>query len=210
MQLYVDSQFASPYAMSAFVALRMKRVAFELKTVDLAAGDTRLPSYTLASLTSRVPMLADGDFTLSESTAIAEYLENKVPGGRRLYPADLRQLARARQLQAWLRSDLLALRQDRSSEVVFFRPTSAPLSPAGRADANRLFRVADSLLPPGCEQLFDEWSIADLDLALMLNRLIFNNDAVPARLQRFAEHQWALPAVEEWMVQPRPSSAGET
>jgi glutathione S-transferase len=210
MQLYVDSQFASPDAMSVFVALRMKRVAFELRTVDVAAGETRSPPCSAASLTSRVPMLADADFTLSESTAISEYLENRVPGGRRLYPSDVRQLARARQLQAWLRSDLLALRQDRSTEVVFFRATSAPLSRAGRADANRLFRVAGALLPPDREQLFDVWSIADLDLALMLNRLIFNNDEVPARLLRFAERQWAQPAVEEWMAQPRPHPPGET
>ena len=33
--LHVDAQYASPYAMSAFVALTVKQVPFELRTVDL-------------------------------------------------------------------------------------------------------------------------------------------------------------------------------
>jgi glutathione S-transferase len=37
MQLYVDSQLASPYAMSAFVGLHEKELSFDLETVDLSA-----------------------------------------------------------------------------------------------------------------------------------------------------------------------------
>jgi glutathione S-transferase len=38
MQLYVDSQFASPYAMSVFVCLHEKGLPFDVETVDLSAG----------------------------------------------------------------------------------------------------------------------------------------------------------------------------
>ncbi|HWT38587.1 MAG TPA: glutathione S-transferase, partial [Paraburkholderia sp.] len=34
--LYVDTQFASPYAMSVFVALHEKHLTFDMRTVDLA------------------------------------------------------------------------------------------------------------------------------------------------------------------------------
>ena len=37
----------------------------------------------------------------AQSSAIAEYLDEKFPG-QRLYPADLRARARARQVQAWV------------------------------------------------------------------------------------------------------------
>jgi glutathione S-transferase len=204
MRLYVDSKFASPYALSAFVALRAKRVDFQLVSVDLDAGEHRGLPYAAASMTSRVPALVDGGFTLSESSAIAEYLEDTVHGPR-LYPTDYKQHARARQLQAWLRSDLTALRQDRSSAVIFFRPSTAPLSPSARLDVRRLLRAADSLPPTGCSHLFGEWSIADVDLALMLNRLVFNDDTVPPRLRDYAEHQWQHPAIQEWMAKPRTS-----
>lgn len=37
MLLHVDSRFLSPYALSAFVALKEKGLTFELETLSLAA-----------------------------------------------------------------------------------------------------------------------------------------------------------------------------
>jgi glutathione S-transferase len=203
MYLYVDSQFASPYALSAFVALRTKGLAFELKTLDLSANQNTTPTYTETSLTSRVPTLVTGDFALSESSAIAEYLEELHPAPK-LYPASVQARARARQVQAWLRSDLLALRQDRTTEVIFYRSTNTPLSTAGNIAAQKLLRGATLLLAHGGMNLFDEWCIADVDLVLMLNRLILNGDAVPTQIAEYARHQWELPAIQEWVEFPRP------
>jgi glutathione S-transferase len=50
-----------------------------------------------------VPLLVDGGFSLSESSAITEYLDEVYPGAP-LYPRDPQARARARQVQAWLRS----------------------------------------------------------------------------------------------------------
>jgi glutathione S-transferase len=206
MLLHVDLQYASPYALSTFVALRTKGLPFECSTVDLAGRQNEAPAFRDLSLTSRVPTLVDGDFALSESSAIAENLEDQYPEPR-LYPANVRDRARARQVQAWLRSDLLALRQERSTPVVFYGPTSTPLSVAGRAAADKLVQAADALLQHGGPHLFDEWCIADTDLALMLNRLVLNGDAVPARLAQYARDQWLRPAVQEWVGMARPALA---
>lgn len=203
MLLYVDSQFASPYAMSAFVALRTKGLAFEVATLDLASSQNTASNFADTSLTSRVPTLVTDGFALSESSAIAEYLEELHPTPE-LYPDNVQARARARQVQAWLRSDLLALRQDRSTEVVFYRPTDTPLTPGGNVAAQKLLRVATSLLSHGGTNLFSEWSIADVDLALMLNRLILNGDIVPVQLVNYARHQWELPAIQEWVQFQRP------
>ena len=40
LTLFVDAQYASPYAMSAFVALTVKALPFELRTIDLSTGFT--------------------------------------------------------------------------------------------------------------------------------------------------------------------------
>ncbi len=202
MLLYTDSQFASPYAMSAFVALTVKGVAFRTEPLDLPTDVLASPSYAGISLTSRVPTLVDGEFALSESSAIAEYLEQKIPLPR-LYPEDIQSRARARQLQAWLRSDLMALRSERTTEVIFLRPNSTPLTAAGQADVRKLLRIAGTLLAHGQANLFGDWSIADLDLAIMLNRLVVNGDPVPTQLARYASRQWLLPAVREWLKLPR-------
>lgn len=196
--LHVDHRYLSPYAMSAYVALVEKGLDFELRTVDLDAGANRAPAYAAASLTARVPSLAHGDFVLSESSAITEYIADAFPEGTPLYPRDLRQRARARQIQAWLRSDLLPIRAERSTEVVFLGRHFAPLSDAARAAAARLYDAAGALLRADGEHLFEHWCIADADLALMINRLALHGDDVPPALAEYAARQWARPSLQRW------------
>jgi glutathione S-transferase len=203
MLLYVDAQYVSPYAMSAFVALREKAVAFEMKTVDLGSDQNKEPEYAALSLTQRVPTLVDGDFALSESSAIAEYLHETLAGNP-LYPSDPRLRAKARQVQAWLRSDLMPLRQERTTEVVFYGKIGAPLSPEAQAATKRLFTAANALLASKGDNLFGPWCIADADLALMLNRLVMNGDPVPSPLGSYARRQWKRPSIQAWVEQPRP------
>lgn len=203
MQLHVDTQYTSPYAMSVFVALHEKGLPFDITTVDLAGGAQHDAAFAAQSLTARVPTLVDGDFTLSESSAITEYLEEAYPGIA-IYPTDVKTKARARQVQAWIRSDLVPIREERSTIVVFYQPSAQPLSTAAQQAAAKLFRAADALLAHGGQYLFDSWSIADVDVALMLQRLIKNGDAVPEHLAAYANRQWQRPTVQAWVQQARP------
>ncbi len=98
----------------------------------------------------------------------------------------------------------MALRSERTTEVIFYRPNPTPLTAAGQADARKLVQVAATLLSHGRDNLFGDWSVADLDLALMLNRLVLNGDAVPAQLAEYAGRQWQRPAVRQWLELPRP------
>ena len=50
MRLYVDAQYASPYAMSAFVALTEKRIPVELTKVNLAEGAQHDAWYAAAAI----------------------------------------------------------------------------------------------------------------------------------------------------------------
>ncbi len=204
VRLYVDSQFASPYAMSAFVALHEKGLSFEVSPVDLGAHENQSPAFAQRSLTRRVPTLQHGEFHLSESSAITEYLDEAFPDTP-LYPTEIHDKARARQVQAWLRSDLMPIRQERSTEVVFYGLKKPPLSPAARESVDKLVSAAEWLLPAGVDHLFGTWCIADVDLALMLNRLAFNGDPLPERLVRYAQLQWRRPTVQRWVNQTRPT-----
>lgn len=204
--LYIDTRFLSPYAMSAFIALTEKGVPFQLKKIDLAANEHLQHEYAGLSMTRRIPTLTHGNFHLSESSAIAEYLEELLPapGHAALYPQGLQDRAAARQIQAWLRSDLMPIREERNTEVVFLQPRREPLSPAASAAARSLFQAAAGWLKPGARNLFVDWCIADTDLALMINRLVLNGDEVPSRLVEYAEHQWQRPSVRSWLTRAKP------
>jgi glutathione S-transferase len=203
-ELYVDSLFTSPYALSAFVALSEKGLPFIVKTVDLSVGEQQQHGYADRALTARVPALVEGEFVLTESSAITEYLEDSFPAPEylALYPQDKRQRARARQVQAWLRSDLMPIRVERDTETVFFGKACAPLTPAGRAAAAKLIHVADQMVQ--APNLFGEWCLADVDLAMMLYRLIANGDEVPQKLQDYAAGQWRRPSVRQWLERHQP------
>ncbi|HSY39255.1 MAG TPA: glutathione transferase [Polyangia bacterium] len=202
----------SPYVLSCFVALREKGLPFELRAVALQRGAQHQPAFVATSLTARVPVLEDGDLSLSESSAVVEYLEEAYPPPAypRLLPSDLRARARARQVMAWVRSDVGALREERSSEYVFFPrerlEPPRPLSPDGQAAAEKVVRVASQLIPDGGGPLFGSWCIADTDLAMMLWRLWRTDFPLPNKLRLYAETEWARPSVRAFAEQPRPGA----
>ncbi|HVZ89304.1 MAG TPA: glutathione transferase [Polyangia bacterium] len=209
--LHGNAMWTSPYVLSAFVGLTEKQLAFDVRTIALHEGAQRAPAYVETSYTARVPALVDGDFSLSESSAIVEYLDDKwpAPAHPALLPRDVRQRARARQIMAWVRSDLGPIREERSAEHVFYPPEAlapvAPLSPAARGALDKLVGFCERLIPADGGSLFGAWSIADTDLAMMLQRLVKTGEALPARVRAFAEREWQRPSVAAFVNQPRPA-----
>ncbi len=206
IRLYVDSQLTSPYAMSVYVTLLEKGIDFEMHRVNLEAEEHLGNSYARVSLTQRVPTLVHGEVALTESSAISEYLEELFPQTR-VYPTDPASRAKARQVQAWLRSDLLPIRSERSTQVVFYGIKAAPLSASAQCAARKLIAAAQTLLDNHSDYLCGHWTIADTDLALMLNRLILNGDQVPTLLVEYARLQWQRPSVQRWLTLERPALA---
>ncbi len=172
------------------------------------AGMQHADSYFRTFLATRVPSLQHAGFNLAESSAIAEYLEEVFPppAHQALFPADAQSRARARQLMAWMRSDLSALREERSTITMFYRFALPALSPNGQRDAERLVHVAEQLVPPDNGPLFGSWSLVDSELSFMLHRLILNGDPLPGRLRSYAEGQWARPTVREYVDHARPAT----
>lgn len=201
--LYVDRFWISPYAFTAFVALEEKGVGYDVKEVSLGDGEHKSGEYARRSITGRVPTLVHGDFSLAESSAIAEYIDEAFDGPR-LFPAQPEQRARARQIMAWVRSDLLALREERSTATMFYERAKKPLSMKGQAAADKLVEVANRLVGFGETSLFGSWSIADADLGFMLHRLILNGDHVPDNLTAYARAQWERPSVTAFVNHARP------
>ncbi len=97
LTLYYGS--GSPYAWRAQLALEQKALPYELKVLSFSAGDTRKPEFIALNPRHQVPVLTDGDFTLYESNAIVEYIDEAYPGrGAPLFPGDAKTRALIRRL----------------------------------------------------------------------------------------------------------------
>ena len=79
-------------------------IALDYEVVDLFTGAHMQPSYTAINPSQQVPLLEDGDFRLTESSAILKYLAEKT--GSATYPQDLRQKARVNELMDWFNTGL--------------------------------------------------------------------------------------------------------
>jgi glutathione S-transferase len=203
--LYGNDRFTSPYVFSAFVTLKEKGVPFRLELLSLERGEHHRPEYAAPSFTGKVPALRHGDFWLAESSAIDEYVDEAFgpPDHPRLYPEDPRGRAHVRMVQAFLRTDLGPLRQERPTSTFFLGEAVGPLGKEARASAERLFGIAGQLLAPGASFLAGRFSPGDADLALMLQRLVANGDPCPERLAAYARAIFARPSVREWLARTR-------
>jgi glutathione S-transferase len=122
--------------------------------------------------------------------------------------AAVRERARARQVMAWLRSDLMPIREQRSAECVFYpRETLAPFAPlsaAAQRAVAKLVAAAEELVPDDGGPMFGAWCIADTDLAMMLQRLAKTGFELPGFIRAYADAQWQRSAVREFCTHPRP------
>ena len=202
LTLYGDASWQSPWVFHVMVALDELKLKYKLDPLRFPIATEIKNELRLHALLGKTPCLAHGEMWLTESSAISEYLAETFapPQYPRIMPASVEERARARQIMSWLRTSLFALRDDRPTSSVFMRPVSTPLSEKARQDAEELIRVAEQIIPAGKTHMFSEWCIADVDLALMLMRLIANSDRVPQRLIDYAIAQWGRHAVRKYLA----------
>lgn len=74
-------------------------IALEYEVVDLMTGSHLQPPFSGINPNQQVPVLEDGDFRLTESSAILKYLADKE--GSTAYPKDLRDRARVNERMDW-------------------------------------------------------------------------------------------------------------
>lgn len=200
--LFGNTPLTSPYVMSVFVALEEKGLPFQFELLDLERGDQHQEPFVTQSITNRVPALRHGDFWLAESTAILEYLDERfaAPEYPALYPKDIQQRALVRMVQGLVRSDFLVIREERSTETFFQRVPTQPLSAKAEKAKQRLLRIAQRLIGDGRATLADEFSIADVDLATLLMRLVANGDPTPEFVAHYARGIFRRPSVRKWLA----------
>jgi len=79
---------------------RESGIDLDYQIVDLFTGEQYKPEYSAINPSHQVPVLEDGDFRLTESSAILKYLADKVRSPA--YPTDLQKRARVNERMDWL------------------------------------------------------------------------------------------------------------
>jgi glutathione S-transferase len=93
----IIGSYLSPYVRKALVVLEHKGIAYEIDPIVPFFGDDR---FSKLSPLRRIPVLIDGAVTLSDSSVICQYLEDRYPTPA-VYPADIADRARARWLEEY-------------------------------------------------------------------------------------------------------------
>jgi glutathione S-transferase len=181
-RLRVIGSYLSPYVRKVLVCLQLKGLAYEIDPIVPFYGDDR---FSKLSPLRRIPVLIDGDLTLSDSSVICQYLEDKHPAPA-LYPADITQRARARWFEEYADSRLGDVFIWRLFNQVAIRPAVW----AEKGDRDLVTRTLSQDVPqvldylesevPAAGFLFGDLSIADIALACFFRNAAFARFAVDA------------------------------
>lgn len=204
--LYVDGYFVNQWDASCVVALEEKQVGYSTARALLRDGGGVTPALVGHTTLARVPALQHGEVWLTESNAIIEYLEETFPAPvyPRLLPTEPHARAKARQWMAFVRSDLYALRTERSWWMcVYPEPNPRPLSRDAERESQELVRLVDRLAASG-ELDPAHWNMAHADLALTLLRLARTGYPLPDRVSAFVLAAVARPSMRVYLEHPRP------
>jgi glutathione S-transferase len=88
----------SPFSWRVWLALEHKAVPYNLKVLSFQDRDTTKPEFVALNPRHTVPTLVDDGYSLWESMAILEYLDERFASGPKLYPGDVKERARVRRL----------------------------------------------------------------------------------------------------------------
>jgi len=167
----------SVHTRKVIVAARLKAIPYEVVPIAPVNPATLPPTWRSISPTGLIPVIDDGGFMLTDSTAIALYLERKVPIPA-LLPIDLKPYASALAIDAWAGSELFR----RVVHPIFHNQVVAPrikqqpgdktaIDTAVNSAAPEAFAYLESILH-GAFLIDAKLSIADL--AVVSNLIVFN------------------------------------
>jgi glutathione S-transferase len=197
------------------IALAEKGLAYERVEVGWSLArryEPHHPDVAALNPKGQVPVLVDGDLAVYDSTLICEYLEDRHPEPR-LFPRDVRERARCRQLEA------------AADEILFphvwalidgsFYPSGAGGRDEGRLEAARegvrRFAAERDKELAGRAWLCGEFSVADIASFVMLHAAATLGAPLPeeqANLRAWVERALARPAIAREVAELRAFVSG--
>src|SRR5271163_2341663 len=199
----IIGSYLSPYVRKVLVVLDLKGVAYEIDPIVPFYGNDH---FSQMSPLRRIPVMIDSNATLSDSSVICQYLEDRYPAPA-LYPANIVDRARARWLEEFADS--------RMGEVFIWRLfNQVAIKPAvwgEQTDKSAVEKTVREDIPAVLDYLetqapregfiFGAVSIADISIACFFRNAAFARFQVDAarwpRTASFVSRVLNLPSFEK-------------
>ncbi len=197
-ELIISSRNYSSWSLRGFLLARLSGIDFSERVVDptdAAARDELL----LRSSSTLVPTLIHQGFSIWDTLAIAEYLNELKPEARML-PDDRLTRARCRSVSGEIHSGFGALRSTMPMNIRSHRPGFTVWSSA-QADIDRILHIwGDCLEASNGPYLFGErLSVADVMYAPVVTRFQTYDVALEGALAEYGRRILTWPAMAEWI-----------
>jgi glutathione S-transferase len=208
MKLYIGNKNYSSWSMRPWVMLKNAGIEFEevkLRFDSMQAGSEFKTAVQKINPVGKVPVLVDGDLTVWDTLAIAEYVAESFPD-KQLWPQDKAQRARARSICAEMHSGFTHLRSACMMNIEASLPDIGALAlrdkPAVVADVRRIETIwAELLSKHGGPYLFGaRFTIADAYFAPVCMRFKTYALSTKPQINAYIEAIRSAPGVKEWIA----------
>lgn len=99
LELYLD--LLSQPCRAVYIFAKKNNIPFQMRTVEILKGQLESEQFSQVNCLKKVPVLKDGSFVLTESSAILIYLSSKYQVADHWYPADLQARAQVHEYLGW-------------------------------------------------------------------------------------------------------------
>lgn len=200
--LVIGNRNYSSWSLRGWLAVKHSGLEFEEIVIPLSQPTTQ-EEIRRHSPSGRVPVLRDGDVTVWDSLAIAEYVAEKAPEAR-LWPEDPRVRAVARSVVAEMHSGFLALRKHMPMNIRLRR--EKPMTAEVEQDVARIIALwADcrTRFGRGGPFLFGQHTLADAFYAPIATRFVTYGVKLEGGALEYQRTILGTPAMQEWMDKAR-------
>jgi glutathione S-transferase len=163
----IIGSFVSPYVRKVLACVNLKGLDYEVDPITPFYGNDE---FERLSPLRRIPVLVDGDFSISDSSVICAYLDEAYPG-HALYPPDPKARARARWFEEFADSRL----GDLFIWGLFYQKVVRPIVWGEPGDQARIDKSLNEGIPAALDYLeeelpsqgflFGEIGVADISIA---------------------------------------------
>lgn len=200
LTLVIGNQNYSSWSLRPWLLLKQFAIPFEEIRIPLYQTGSKeaLATYSPSGL---VPVLKHADFTVWDSLAICEYVQDLFPS-RAMWPSERNARAIARSVSAEMHSGFSAMRTHMPMNCKKFFPGKG-LTPESERDIERITQIwRDCRAHYGKDgpMLFGEFSIADAMFAPVVLRFRAYQVELDEVCEAYKAAILALPAMQEWIA----------